>query len=111
MKYVIAYSYKKLSFGTSPSVSNYNVKHIKIDLRSKIKIQGVLDSPFRDPLPILIAILTGCYILTINIILSHTFMEFVGTAKFSELHGVKHKLLQLIFISHLYSSSNSAPRN
>ena len=46
MKYIIAY--KKLSFGTSPSVSNYNVKHIKIDLRSKIKIQGVLDSPFRD---------------------------------------------------------------
>ena len=56
----------KLIQGTSSSASNYNVKHIQIDLQGKIKIQCVLDSPFGDPLPILIAILTGCYILTIK---------------------------------------------
>ena len=64
MKYVIAYN--KLTLGTSPSVSNPNVKHIQIYLQGKIKIQGFLASPFRDPLPIFIAILTGCYILTIK---------------------------------------------
>ena len=47
-----------------------------------MKIQGVLDSLFRDPLPILIAILTGCYILTTKSCPCTSFnMEVVSTSK------------------------------
>ena len=91
MKYVIGYN--KLTQGTSPSVSNYNVKQIliyKVRLRFNMYLTLLINNK-----------IISLHILLWNLLTRQNF----------PIYSVKHKLLQLIFISQSYSSSKSAPRN